>query len=119
MIWALVMIVTVKYLTFVLKADNQGEGGILALTALFRSAEPGKARRRFGLVALGLFGACLLYGDGMITPAISVLSAVEGIRIITPVFTPYVIPLTIVILAGIFLIQKRGSARVGGCSVPL
>ena len=119
MIWALVMIVTIKYLTFVLRADNHGEGGILALTALMRSADPGKTRRRFGLVALGLFGACLLYGDGMITPAISVLSAVEGIRIITPVFTPYVIPLTIVILAGIFLIQKRGTARVGGMFGPV
>ena len=119
MIWALIMIVTVKYLTFVLRADNHGEGGILALTALMRSADPSKTRRRFGLVALGLFGACLLYGDGMITPAISVLSAVEGIRIITPVFTPYVIPLTIVILAGIFLIQKRGTARVGGMFGPV
>lgn len=119
MIWALVMIVTVKYLTFVLMADNHGEGGILALTALLSSADSGKARRRLGLVALGLFGACLLYGDGMITPAISVLSAVEGIRIITPVFTPYVIPLTIVIISGIFLIQRRGSARVGGMFGPI
>lgn len=119
MIWALVMIVTVKYLTFVLKADNHGEGGILALTALLSSADSGKPRRRFGLVALGLFGACLLYGDGMITPAISVLSAVEGIRIITPVFTAYVIPLTIVIISGIFLIQRRGSARVGGMFGPI
>src|SRR5665648_295100 len=119
MIWALVMIVTVKYLTFVLKADNHGEGGILALTALLGPAGPGRARRRFGLVALGLFGACLLYGDGMITPAISVLSAVEGIRIITPVFTPYVIPLTIVILGGIFVIQRGGSARVGRMFGPI
>jgi len=119
MIWALVMIVTVKYLTFVLKADNHGEGGILALTALLGPADPGRARRRFGLVALGLFGACLLYGDGMITPAISVLSAVEGIRIITPVFTPYVIPLTIVILGGIFVIQRGGSARVGRMFGPI
>jgi len=113
MIWALIMVVTVKYLIFILRADNHGEGGILALTALMRSADPTKTRRRFGLVALGLFGASLLYGDGMITPAISVLSAVEGVRIITPVLTPYVIPLTVIILAGIFLIQHRGTARVG------
>ncbi|MHB8870680.1 MAG: potassium transporter Kup [Thermoleophilia bacterium] len=119
MFWSLIMIVTIKYLAFVLRADNHGEGGILALTALLKSADPGKTRRRFGLVALGLFGAGLLYGDGMITPAISVLSAVEGIEIVTPVLQPYVIPLTVIILAGIFLIQHRGTAQVGGLFGPL
>ncbi|MHB1344349.1 MAG: potassium transporter Kup [Thermoleophilia bacterium] len=119
MFWALIMIVTIKYLAFVLRADNHGEGGILALTALLKSADPGKTRRRFGLMALGLFGAGLLYGDGMITPAISVLSAVEGIEIVTPVLRPYVIPLTVVILAGVFLIQHRGTAQVGGLFGPL
>jgi len=119
MFWALIMIVTIKYMIFVLRADNHGEGGILALTALVRSADPGKIGRRFGLVALGLFGASLLYGDGMITPAISVLSAVEGIEIITPVLQPYVIPLTTAILAGIFLIQHRGTAKVGGMFGPI
>ncbi len=118
-LWSLIMIVTIKYLIFVLRADNHGEGGILALTALVKFPAHGGKRRRFGLIALGLFGACLLYGDGMITPAISVLSAVEGTQIITPVFAPYVIPLTIVILAGLFLIQRRGTARVGGMFGPV
>jgi KUP system potassium uptake protein len=112
MFWALVLIVAFKYLTFVLRADNNGEGGVIALAALIRRANIKKSQG-IGLVAVGLFAACLLYGDGMITPAISVLSAVEGIRIITPVFKPYIIPLTIVILAGLFLLQRRGTARVG------
>jgi len=112
MFWALVMIVSFKYLTFMLRADNNGEGGVLALTALLKGKKIRKGKW-FGLVAAGLFGACLLYGDGMITPAISVLSAVEGIRIITPVFKPYIVPLTIVILGGLFLLQSRGTATVG------
>ncbi len=114
MFWALVMIVGFKYLLFVFRADNRGEGGIIALTALIRGqGAPSKSRRGLGIVALGLFGACLLYGDGMITPAISVLSAVEGIRMLTPLFDPYVIPLTIVILCGLFMIQRHGTDRVG------
>ena len=118
MFWALVMIVTFKYLTFVFKADNNGEGGVIALTALIKRTKITK-NRGIGLAAVGLFAACLLYGDGMITPAISVLSAVEGIRIITPVFKPYIIPLTIVILAGLFLLQRHGTARVGSLFGPV
>ena len=118
MFWALIMIVTIKYLTFVFRADNNGEGGVIALTALIKRAKITK-KRRIGLAAIGLFAACLLYGDGMITPAISVLSAVEGIRIITPVFKPYIIPLTIVILAGLFLLQRHGTAKVGGLFGPV
>ncbi len=113
MFWALLLVVTIKYLTFVLMADNRGEGGVIALTGLLKQSTPKRKRRRFGLVAIGLFGACLLYGDGMITPAISVLSAVEGIRIITPSLKPYVIPVTIAILGGLFVLQRRGTARVG------
>jgi KUP system potassium uptake protein len=113
MFWALVMIVSLKYLVFILRADNNREGGVIALTALIKQKAGNTLRGRLGLVVIGLFAACLLYGDGMITPAISVLSAVEGIRIITPVFTPYVVPLTIVILTGLFLIQRRGTAKVG------
>lgn len=113
MCWSLIVIVTLKYLTFVLRADNQGEGGVLALTALLIREKPKKMGERFGLVTVGLFGACLLYGDGMITPAISVLSAVEGIRVIAPVLKPYVVPITIVILAGIFFLQRRGTSKVG------
>jgi len=119
MFWALLLIVTLKYLTFVLRADNQGEGGVIALSALVKSGA-GRARRsRRALVLVGLFAACLLYGDGMITPAISVLSAVEGIRIITPLFTPYVVPLTASILIGLFLLQRHGTARVGRLFGPI
>jgi KUP system potassium uptake protein len=119
MFWALIMIVGLKYLIFVFRADNHGEGGVIALTALIRGPNGSGNRRGLGIVALGLFAACLLYGDGMITPAISVLSAVEGIGIVTPVFDPYVIPITIAILIGLFLIQRHGTARVGGLFGPV
>ena len=120
MFWALVMIVGLKYMVFVFRADNRGEGGVMALTALIRGhSAPSGSRRGLGVIALGLFAACLLYGDGMITPAISVLSAVEGIGIITPIFNPYVIPLTIAILIGLFVIQRHGTARVGGLFGPV
>ena len=119
MFWSLVMIVSFKYLTIVLRADNNGEGGVIALTALLKRSRMVKKARGIGLVAVGLFAACLLYGDGMITPAISVLSAVEGIRIITPVFRPYIVPLTIVILAGLFFIQRHGTAKVGSLFGPV
>ena len=120
MFWALVMIVGLKYMVFVFRANNRGEGGVIALTALIRGQNtPSGSRRGLGVIALGLFAACLLYGDGMITPAISVLSAVEGIAIITPVFDPYVILLTSAILLGLFLIQRYGTARVGGIFGPV
>ena len=120
MFWALVMIVGLKYLTFVFRANNNGEGGEIALIALIRGKNgPSENRRRLGVIALGLFAACLLYGDGMITPAISVLSAVEGLGIITPLFDRYVIPVTIVILVGLFLIQRQGTARLGGLFGPV
>ena len=103
MFWALVLIVGLKYLIFVFRADNRGEGGVIALTALLHEPNTVTGNRRTGgIVTLGLFAACLLYGDGMITPAISVLSAVEGIKMITPHFIPYVIPLTIAILIALF-----------------
>lgn len=119
MFWSLVMIVTFKYLTFVLRADNRGEGGVIALTALIRPREGEGTSGPRRLVAIGLFAACLLYGDGMITPAISVLSAVEGIGIITPVFKPHIIPLTTIILAGLFLLQKHGTERAGRLFSPI
>jgi KUP system potassium uptake protein len=109
--WSLILVVSVKYLLFVLRADNQGEGGILALVALVRSKTA--ARGRGTLIAVGLFGAALLYGDGMITPAISVLSAVEGLGVATHVFDPVVVPITIVILVGVFVAQSRGTAGIG------
>jgi KUP system potassium uptake protein len=111
--WALIVIVSVKYLLFVLRADNQGEGGILALVALVRSRTGAGAAGRGSLIALGLFGAALLYGDSMITPAISVLSAVEGLAVATHVFEPFVAPITIAILVGVFIAQNRGTAGIG------
>ena len=105
--------------TFILRADNHGEGGIIALLALVRPEKRTRNRRRLALVSVGLFGASLLYGDGMITPAISVMSAVEGLEVATPVFGPYVVPITIVILAGLFLIQRRGTARIGALFGPI
>jgi KUP system potassium uptake protein len=120
MFWALLMIVGLKYLVFVFQADNHGEGGEIALTALIRGqSASSRGHQGLGVVTLGLFAACLLYGDGMITPSISVLSAVEGIGIITPVFDPYVIPLTIAILCGLFMIQRNGTARIGGLFGPM
>jgi KUP system potassium uptake protein len=111
--WSLVIVVTIKYVVFILRADNRGEGGILALTALATPIRPLAPSPRRPLVLLGVFGAALLYGDGIITPAISVLSAVEGLSIATPLFKPYVIPLTIGILTGLFLMQRGGTTRLG------
>jgi KUP system potassium uptake protein len=118
MFWSLMLIVSIKYLTFVLRADTQGEGGVIALAALVRRA-PLARRSRAVLVALGLFAAALLYGDGMITPAISVLSAVEGLRIITPLFETYVLPVTVLILLTLFLLQRRGTTGVGALFGPI
>ena len=112
-VWSLVLIISIKYLAFVLRADNHGEGGILALTALIRPAQSDASGRRRLLVMLGLFGAALFYGDAIITPAISVLSAVEGLKVATPFFTPYILPLTILILIVLFLFQQQGTARIG------
>src|SRR5215207_4711506 len=111
--WSLTLIISIKYLVFVMRADNEGEGGILALMALV-SRQPGEHKRsRAALIALGLFGAALLYGDGMITPAVSVLSAVEGLNVTTHLFEPYVVPIAIVILISLFVIQSHGTERIG------
>ena len=113
--WSLILIVSVKYLAFVLRADNKGEGGILALLSLavpqHRSVSQGFGA--YSLVLLGVFGAALLYGDGMITPAITVLSAVEGLKVATPVFERYVVPLAIVIIIALFWVQRIGTGLVG------
>ena len=118
-LWALILIISVKYLAFVMRADNGGEGGIIALTALVAPRTPVERRRRRLLVLLGLFGASLLYGDGMLTPAISVLSAVEGLEVMTPVFVPYVVPITVAILIALFAVQSRGTARIGSIFGPV
>jgi KUP system potassium uptake protein len=111
-VWSLILVISVKYLVFILRADNRGEGGILALTSLITPAHALR-KGRWGLLALGLFGTALLYGDGMITPAVSVLSAVEGLKDVTPALTPFVVPITIVILLALFLVQSHGTAKVG------
>ena len=110
-IYSLLLVISLKYIAIVMRADNHGEGGILALTALLPARDP--SARTPVLVLLGIFGAALLYGDGMITPAITVLSAVEGLSIATPVFNSYVVPIAAMILVGIFAIQRHGTDRVG------
>ena len=119
-LWALIAIISVKYMLYVLRADNRGEGGILALMALSISKRAGSGGIRGKLlVALGIFGAALLYGDGMITPAITVLGAIEGLDMATDFFTPYIVPIAIVILVGIFLVQRFGTARIGALFGPI
>lgn len=110
--WSLIIIITVKYLLLVMRADNDGEGGILALMALVKP-ENSKGWKYLLILTIGLFGAALLYGDGIITPAISVLSAVEGLNVATPLFEPYIIPLTLIILTFLFAVQHKGTAGVG------
>jgi KUP system potassium uptake protein len=118
-VWSLIVVISIKYLGFVMRADNRGEGGILALMSLVRPRSEAPSIRRAVLIALGLFGAALLYGDGMITPAISVLSAIEGLQVATPVFTPYIVPITIVVIIGLFFVQKFGTAKVGAAFGPV
>ncbi|SMH46379.1 KUP system potassium uptake protein [Mesorhizobium australicum] len=115
-IWALTIIVTIKYILFVLRADNKGEGGTLSLMALARGAF---AHRPRWILLLGMLGASLFYGDAVITPAISVLSAVEGLNVVTPTFEPYVVPLTLVILAAVFAVQRFGTASVASVFGPV
>ncbi|WP_371876108.1 potassium transporter Kup [Corallococcus exiguus] len=119
-VWSLIIVVSVKYIIFVMRADNRGEGGILALMALAMHRPRGQSHRaRPVLITLGLFGAALIYGDGVITPAISVMSAVEGLSVATPVFQPYVIPISLVILLLLFMVQRKGTAGIGTVFGPL
>lgn len=117
--WSLVMVICIKYLFMVLRADHHGEGGILALTALVGGTSAGGSRKLALLTTVGLFGTALLFGDGMITPAISVLSAVEGLEFILPQSKPYIIPITILILGALFGMQSRGTATVGRIFGPM
>lgn len=117
--WALIIAVSIKYLLIIMRADNHGEGGILALLALLRPWRGSPQRQRNVLIALGLFGAALLYGDGMITPAISVLSAMEGLEVAAPQLAPYIVPATTAILVLLFLAQKWGTANIGLVFGPL
>ena len=120
--WSLIIVITIKYLIFVMRADNDGEGGILALTSLLpvrHGRGPGGARGAAILILLGLFGTALLYGDGIITPAISVLSAVEGTELISPGMQPWVVPLAVLIIIGLFAAQPRGTERIGKVFGPI
>src|SRR3954465_11724134 len=111
--WALMLVVTLKYVTLIMRASNHGEGGIMALLALASttcSKQPGLRKQ---LLLLGAFGACLFYGDSVLTPAISVMSAVEGLEIVAPQLKTWVLPISIGILVGLFMAQRRGTASVG------
>jgi len=119
--WSLILVVIVKYLLFILRADNRGEGGVMAMLALLlqRQHRSGDRRLRALLVLLGVFGTALLYGDGVITPAISVLGAIEGLNVVAPALEPYVVAVTVVILFGLFMFQRHGTARVGKTFGPI
>lgn len=116
--WSLVIVVALKYVVFVMRADNRGEGGIMALMALVLRGIADKPYAN-GLMLLGLFGAALFYGDSVITPAISVLSAVEGLEIVTPAFKPYILPISLAVIVGLFIVQKQGTSRIGGLFGPI
>ncbi len=117
--WSLFVVVTLKYVIVIMRADNHGEGGILALNALALRAAGRNTRAATLILTAGLIGAALFYGDGVITPAISVLSAVEGLKVATPLFVPYILPVTVVLLVALFLIQSRGTALVGDFFGPI
>ncbi|HEX3123502.1 MAG TPA: KUP/HAK/KT family potassium transporter, partial [Rhodanobacteraceae bacterium] len=119
MFWLLVLIVSLKYVVFIMRADNNGEGGIMALMALAQRCARGNAQLRWGIMILGLLGASLFYGDGVITPAISVLSAVEGLKVLAPTLENWIVPISIAILLGLFVLQNHGSSRVGAVFGPI
>jgi KUP system potassium uptake protein len=114
-IWTLIVVTTIKYVSVAMRVDNDGEGGILALMSLLGVTR----RHRPVIIAVGLFGAALIYGDGAITPAISVLSALEGLNIVAPAFAPYVLPVSVLILIALFAIQPQGTARIGKAFGPI
>ncbi len=118
-VWALLIVVTLKYITLIMRADNRGEGGILALTALVSRGVADRGRLRWWLVGLGIFGAAMFYGDGMITPAITVLGAVEGLGIIAPALHPFIVPVSVAILVALFAIQRKGTASLGAVFGPV
>ena len=117
--WSLIMVVSVKYGYFILRADNKGEGGIMALMALAQRCVAGNARALWLIMVLGLFGTSLFFGDSVITPAISVLSAIEGLKVAAPALSHVVVPITIAVIIGLFMIQRRGTALVGAVFGPV
>ncbi len=117
--WSLIIVISIKYIVYVMRADNRGEGGVLALMVLAMHRRRGSKAIHAGLLFAGLFGSALIFGDGMITPAISVLSAVEGLGVATTLFNPYIVPITCVILAILFLNQKQGTGKIGNFFGPI
>jgi KUP system potassium uptake protein len=113
--WALMLIISVKYIALILRADNRGEGGVLSLLSLAMPEKRGERPRGLSrwVILIGVFGAALLYGDGIITPAVSILGAIEGLKVATPKFDPYIIPITVVLIIGLFAVQRYGTAKVG------
>ena len=118
-VWALIMVVSVKYVAFIMRADNRGEGGIMALLALASQNAAGNQQKLRVIMLLGILGACMFYADGMITPAISVLSAVEGLEVAAPILHPMILPITLFVLFGLFWAQSRGTAQVGAFFGPI
>ena len=118
-VWALIMVVSVKYVAFIMRADNRGEGGIMALLALASHNTAQNVKKQRVIMLLGILGACMFYADGMITPAISVLSAVEGLEVAAPVLHPLILPITLIVLFGLFWAQSKGTALVGAFFGPV
>ncbi|RYG11687.1 MAG: potassium transporter Kup, partial [Burkholderiales bacterium] len=111
--WTVTVIVSLKYVTLILRADNNGEGGLIAMLALASNAVNDKPKLRRWLLGVGIFGTAIFYGDGVITPAISVLSAVEGLELLSPAFNPYIMPIALVVIFGLFYVQKNGTSGIG------
>ncbi len=118
-VWSLIMVVAVKYVAFIMRADNRGEGGIMALLALASHNAAGNLKKQHTIMLLGILGACMFYADGMITPAISVLSAVEGLEVAAPMLHPLILPITLIVLFVLFLVQSKGTALVGAFFGPI
>ena len=117
--WALIIIVSIKYVIFIMRADNRGEGGVMAMIALALHDAQGKPRQMKAIMIVGILGAAMFYGDGMVTPAMSVLSAVEGLEVIAPTLKPFVIPITMIVLFCLFFVQRSGTAVVGAFFGPI
>ena len=118
-LWSLIIVVSVKYVVFIMRADNRGEGGIMALIALALHSAKGNPKQYRAIMLAGLLGAGMFYGDGMVTPAMSVLSALEGLTVATPAFQPFIIPMTLLVLFLLFFFQRRGTASVGALFGPV
>ena len=118
-LWSLIVVVSIKYVVFIMRADNRGEGGIMALIALAMHGAKAQPKQQRAIMLAGLLGAGMFYGDGMVTPAMSVLSALEGLTVATPTFQPFIIPATLLVLFLLFFFQRHGTASVGALFGPV